>query len=180
MVWVNLLPWRERWLASQRRRWLKGLLLPLMLPGVIALAGMLQHQFNALKAIENQAWRQSQTQLKHALARRAALQRLIRSEQATLERLERRHRRLMGWQQLMNTLDARLPPGLWLTAISGDAQAVIFTGRCTQVEESTLFRSALQSAGLFDRLTITHLKRAAGGSLDFTLTGRWAEAGRDD
>ncbi|SFN43454.1 hypothetical protein SAMN05216516_107115 [Izhakiella capsodis] len=180
MVWVNLLPWRERRLASLRRIWLKGLLTPFALLCAVALVITIQRQFNSLKAIENQTWRQSQMQLKHVFTQKTALQRQVSAGQVKLDKLERRHQRLMRWQKLMTLLGEKLPVGLWLTEIRGDVKTVTFTGRCAQVEDSALLRKALLNARLFDRLLVTHFRRASSGTLDFTLVGHWSEAGSDD
>ncbi|PIJ51201.1 hypothetical protein BL250_05925 [Erwinia sp. OLTSP20] len=180
MVWVNLLPWRERWLAAQRKHWLRMLLLPALLVSLSVVCAIAWQQDNVLQTRENQCWQLAQAQLKRAIERKTALQQAIHAAQEKLQYLERRNQRLKRWQKLVSVLDKAVPPGLWLAEIRGDNRKIAFTGHSSKVSDSGLFRTVLKQSGLFDQLLMTRLERADSGLFDFTLTADWTNKGRGD
>lgn len=180
MVWVNLLPWRERWLRQQRFRWLRSLILPPLCLLLCIAAGYGQGKLNALRARQNALWQQAGAQLQQAITQRTALQKRLDAQQPLLAQLRWRHQQGLRWQQLLPLLAQQLPDALWLAQLQGDDRRITLRGFCSQVEEVHQLRAVLQRAGLFRQANIGRLQRQQNGRLAFTVTAQWLIQADDD
>ncbi len=179
MVWVNLLPWRERWLKQQRTRWLRShSLLPLLLiAGLVggAFADGLNHQRKQQLII----WQQATAVLQQKTDRKIYQQKILDDREKALNILILHHRLNLYWQQLIATLDQGIPDSLWLTRLESSGHKLKFNGRCSQVSDADYFLNWLKNQPQFAAVHFIQLARTSEGKLAFTVQAEWVRGAQE-
>lgn len=173
MVWINLLPWRERWLQRQRRRWLVSLgLLPLLLVSAL-LGARLADWHSQLRLQQLSAWQQASALLLQVSGQKMRWQKLLSDRHSALSAQQRHYLRGLRWRQLVAALPEHLPDSLWLTKLHSDGEQLSIQGLCYQVSEAHQLSNWLAEQAKFSAVAFSRIARTASGELAFTLQARW-------
>ncbi len=180
MVWVNLLPWRERLLAARLRHGAMILLI-IMLAGSVLLA-VLYFQL----AVENHRWRQQIEQGQAALAEADNLaQQLAEAQQqyqllqTRQQRQQRQLQRNQHWQQFVEALPHLMPERLWLTRFSQAISGVQISGISQQLDDVDTLRQQLLGQPLLQQVSTGNVERLPEGGLQFSLRAALQEVPGD-
>ncbi|MFS2221825.1 PilN domain-containing protein [Pantoea sp. B65] len=170
MVWVNLLPWRERQLAARQRGWLLALL-AIWLPAAGVLTALYQQLAadnlrGQLRVDQRQAAILQIDGLAQALAQ---VQQQRHSLLARQQQQQRQQRRNQQWQQFAQVLPQLMPPTLWLTSLQQAISGFHISGFSLEVADVTQFRQQLSRQPLFQQVSHGSIERQAGGMMGFSL-----------
>lgn len=170
MIAVNLLPWRERQLRRQRRRWFQLILFTLMLlPGtLILLRGQYMRHSHQLErqqaALANEVRR-----LESALAQQQAAKQQLELLQMTLRQRQRVATQLHAWHQFWLSLPALLPDSLWLIQLEKRDAFLNLEGRSHSMGAVRDFRLKLAALPLFTQVRQGAVSRQPEGDFRFAL-----------
>ncbi|WP_437612660.1 PilN domain-containing protein [Erwinia sp. V71] len=181
MIWVNLLPWRERQRAARLRN--DGIvLLAMMLTGG-ALLVVLYLQL----AADNRHWRQQIEQRQRALTVADSLaQQLAEAQlqhQGLLERQQRQQRQQQlnqRWQQFVHSLPQLLPEYLWLTSFVQAPSGVQISGISQQLNDVDRLRQQLLTQPLLQQVSTGNIERLPDGGLQFSIRAALQEGNSDE
>lgn len=170
MVWVNLLPWRERRLAARLRNSVM-ILLMIMLAGSVLLT-VLYLQL----AVENHRWRQQIEQRQAALAEADSLAQQLAEAQQQYQLLETRQQRQQRqlqlnqrWRQFVEALPQLMPERLWLTRFTQALSGVQIAGISQQLNDVDALRQQLLTQPLLQQVSTGNIERLPDGGLQFSL-----------
>jgi len=170
MVWVNLLPWRERLLAARLRHGAMALLIILLAGSVLLTVFYLQ------LAAENHRWRQQIEQRQAALAEADNLAQQLAEAQQQYQLLQTRQQRQQRqqqlnqhWQQFVEALPQLMPERLWLTRFTQALSGVQIFGISQQLDDVDALRQQLLSQPLLQQVSTGNIERLPEGGLQFSL-----------
>lgn len=181
MVWVNLLPWRERRLAARLRNSVM-ILLMIMLAGSVLLT-VLYLQL----AAENHRWRQQIEQRQAALAEADSLAQQLAEAQQQYQLLQTRQQRQQRqlqlnqrWRQFVEALPQLMPERLWLTRFTQALSGVQIAGISQQLNDVDALRQQLLTQPLLQQVSTGNIERLPDGGLQFSLHAALQEGQVDE
>lgn len=167
---VNLLPWRQRRLAQDTRRWWLWLL---FFTGVLSLTlGTCRWTLTQQRSVLEDRLRTVQqeqhaysVQLREVQWLMAALRREHGKQQA--DDKTRAHNR--GYEQLLTQLAQLLPDGLWLTAMTAQDGKVNLRGKGHDYADIVHFSSRLETETVLTSVRLIQTRQETISSSDSTL-----------
>lgn len=170
MVAVNLLPWRQRQAAQQRRQSL------VVLTGVtvsLLLLVMLQvwrlHRVQQQVAAETATVQAALDDLMSRLARQKALLEQLAVQQKQREKAQQQATQRAAWQQFWLDLPVLLPDTVWLNQLEKRESQFSLEGQAQDMQAIRQFRQQLAALTLFGRVEQGSVQRQPGGEYRFTL-----------
>jgi len=170
MVAVNLLPWRQRQAAQQRRQSL------VVLTGVtvsLLLLVMLQiwrlHRVQQQVAAETATVQAALDDLMSRLARQKALLEQLAAQQKQREKAQQQATQRAAWQQFWLDLPVLLPDTVWLNQLEKRENQFSLEGQAQDMQAILQFRQQLAALTLFGRVEQGSVQRQPGGGYRFTL-----------
>lgn len=170
MVAVNLLPWRQRQAAKQRRQSL------MMLAGVtISLLLLVMLQVWRLHRVQQQVSAETATaqvaldDLISRLARQKTLMAQLAAQQKQRKKAQHQAIQRAAWQQFWLDLPGLLPDTVWLNQLEKREGQFSLEGQAQDMQAIRQFRQQLAALTLFSQVEQGSVQRQPGGGYHFTL-----------
>lgn len=170
MVAVNLLPWRQRQAAQQRRQSLvvlTGVTVSLLL--LVMLLVWRLHRVQQQVAAETATVQAALDDLMSRLARQKALLEQLAVQQKQREKAQQQATQRAAWQQFWLDLPVLLPDTVWLNQLEKRESQFSLEGQAQDMQAIRQFRQQLAALTLFGRVEQGSVQRQPGGEYRFTL-----------
>lgn len=170
MIWVNLLPWREKQLKRVWRQEMLSFALALLLLGFMVSVLLQKFQYGY------QHWQRTVGLWQNTLQQAESLVRQRGKAISEFELLQQQQRQLQAfslqtrrWLFFIQNFAAEMPDTLWLIRMEKAQHRVTLTGFSPGLEEIDQFRHKLSQYPLFLSVSPGIIERQSDGHLLFTL-----------
>lgn len=169
MVWVNLLPWRQRQLQKAWRVWrLAGGVLVLGL-SLLMLEGYWQRSLNHQQSLTLGLLSTALNDAQALSGRVKAEQQQLSTLQRQQDRLELRQQQMALWRDFARTLGPLFPPDTWLNALHKTRKGLVLRGVASSIKELHELRDRLREVALFKQVSLGAVQRIRTGEMTFDM-----------
>lgn len=169
MVYINLMPWRQRRRQRQWRVWRLLAIGALALLMGRAVEGYWQQQLNRLQDGERQRWSEARDQAAEWQTRYQFARRQLNERQEARRRQDEQWQELTRWFSFLDVLSDGLPPDVWLQSLQKAQRHVVLEGFSHSIDGLEQLRGHLHRWPEASAVTQGALRRAPTGEIGFSL-----------
>lgn len=170
MVYINLMPWRQRRRQRQWRVWHLLAIGAVALLMVKAVEGYWQQQLNRLQSGERQRWSEALEQAAALQTRYQFARRQLSERQEVQRRQDERWQELARWFSFLDVLSDGLPPDVWLRSLQKAQRHVVLEGFSRSIGGLEQLRGRLRQWPEASAVTQGALRREPAGEIGFSLS----------
>lgn len=175
MVWVNLLPWRQKIIQQRWHIW------RLVWTGIVLMAavgisnGFWLRAINQRSAAAQRLWAVALRDMGDVRSQRVAMRDRVNDLQEQLAASQRHRQRLAQWIAFSHLLGETFPADAWLEKLEKSRLKLEMLGLGGNIDALHLLAERLDQSTLFSRVGLRDMQRADAGTIKFTLHALMAD-----